>query len=176
MRHQLRKNIADLSRTTRRAGAGFTLIELLIVVAIISALAITVFVALNPQRRIIEARDAKRAVDVSTLLDAIHSYVVDNRGSLPTGLTPGMPEKQIGTGNATACSPISSGGCSVVEGTACIDLAVSIPNYLKSNPIDPEGGTYTSDNTGYTVTVDSSNVVTIKACGTQGTTPISVSR
>lgn len=153
---------------------GFTLIELLIVIVIISALAVTVFVALNPVKRTQDARDARRTADVETILTAIHEYIVDNKGALPTGLTTSMAETQIGTG-ASGCT-ISTGGCAV-SATACVDLTTPLVKYLKSIPYDPTGGTtYTAAKTGYSVTVDSNNIVTVKACGTEGTTNISQSR
>ncbi len=153
---------------------GFTLIELLIVIVIIAALAVTVFVALNPVQRLKDARDARRTSDVETILTAVQQYIVDNKGSLPTGLTTGMSETQMGTG-ASACT-ISTGGCSVTA-TACVNLTTPLATYLKSIPIDPTGGTtYTAAKTGYSVTVDANNIVTIKACGTEGTTNISQSR
>lgn len=153
---------------------GFTLIELLIVITIIAALAITVFVALNPSKRIMAANDARRAADSDTILTAIHASIVDNNGTLPTGLSTNMAETQLGTG-ASGCA-IATGGCTSVA-AACADLSASLVKYLKTIPIDPLGGaTYTSVKTGYSVTVDANNIVTIKACGTQGATNISVSR
>lgn len=153
---------------------GFTLIELLIVIAIIAALAVTVFVSLNPIQRLKDARDARRTSDVQSILSAIHSYIVDNDGALPTGLSTSMAETQIGTG-ATGCA-ISTGGCSVVA-TACVNLTTPLTAYLKTIPIDPTGGsTYTAAKTGYSVTVDANNIVTIKACGTEGSTNISQSQ
>ena len=56
---------------------GFTLIELLLVIAVIVALAITVFVALNPAQRLAEARDAKRVSDMSSFQDAMQLYQND---------------------------------------------------------------------------------------------------
>lgn len=76
---------------------GFTLIELLLVIAIIGILVVTVFVALNPVKRFQEARDARRSTDVETLLTAIHLYISDNAGALPTGMSKGMGETQLGT-------------------------------------------------------------------------------
>jgi len=158
----------------RKQQKGFTLIELLIVVTIIAALAISVFVALNPSQRLKDAKDARRTADVDTILTAIHTAIVDNKGTLPTGLTTSMAETQLGTG-ASGCA-IATGGC-VVVATACVDLSTPLVKYLKSIPIDPNGGTtYTAAKTGYSVTVDANNIVTIKACGTEGTTNISVSR
>src|SRR3989338_6131144 len=78
---------------------GFTLIELLIVVAIIAALAIAVFVALNPAQRLKDAKDARRTADADTILTAIHASIVDTKGSLPTPLTTSYTEAQIGVGS-----------------------------------------------------------------------------
>ncbi len=161
-------------RIMRERQKGFTLIELLIVIAIISALAIAVFVALNPSQRLKDAHDARRTADADTVLTAIHASIVDGKGALPAGLSTGMAETQLGTG-ASGCA-IATGGCSVVA-AACVDLSAPLVKYLKSMPIDPLGGaTYTSAKTGYSVTVDANNIVTIKACGTEGATNISASR
>lgn len=149
---------------------GFTLIELLLVIAIISILAVVVFVALNPAQRFKDSRDARRTTDVDTILSAIHSSIVDNKGTLPTGLTAGMSEAQLGTG--TGCT-VSTGGCTVVT-AACLDLATPLTKYLKSIPTDPNGGTAAKTN--YSVVVDANGIVTVKACGTEGATNISASR
>ena len=58
MKNQLLR-IKDLQKNQD----GFTLIELLIVIVIIAALAVTVFVALNPVKRIKDAHDSRRASD-----------------------------------------------------------------------------------------------------------------
>lgn len=149
---------------------GFTLIELLVVIAIISVLAVVVFVALNPAQRLIDAKDARRTADVDTILTAIHASIVDAKGALPTGLTTGMAEKQLGT--AAAGAAISSGGCSVAA-AAALDLSTPLVKYLKEMPIDPGG---TAALTKYSVEVDANNIVTIRACGTEGATNISASR
>ncbi len=143
---------------------GFTLIELLIVIVIITALAVTVFVALNPVKRLQDARDARRTADVEAILKAIQEYLVENKG-LPTGLSASMPETQLGTGTAAQCSPVTSGNCNVAANTACVDLTTPLTSYLKSIPMDPKTGTATA--TGYSVTVDTNNIVTVNACGTE---------
>ena len=150
---------------------GFTLIELLIVIAIIATLAVVVFVALNPAQRLKDSRDARRTSDVDTILTAIHASIVDNKGTLPAGLTAGMTEAQLGTG--TGCT-IVTGGCAVAT-VACLDLTTPLVKYLKSLPIDPTT-TFTSAKTGYSVIVDTNGIVTVKACGTEGATYISASR
>lgn len=156
----------------KRQIKGFTLIELLIVIAIIATLAIVVFVALDPAQRFEDTRDARRTADAQTILTAIHASIVDNKGTLPTGLTTGMSEVQLGSA-ATGCA-VSTGGCNVVA-TACTDLSTPLAKYLKTIPIDPSLVS-TSTETNYSVIVDSNNIVTVRACGTEGSTNISVSR
>lgn len=150
---------------------GFTLIELLVVIAIIAALAVTVFVALNPVKRLQDARDARRVTDVDSILTSIHTYIVDNTGSYPTGLSAGMSEKQLGT-SVSSCQ-ITSGGCNAL-GAACLDLSTPLAAYLKTIPTDPKVGSASATN--YTVVVDSNGIVSIKACGAEGGTDIIISR
>lgn len=155
---------------------GFTLIELLIVITIITALSATVFVALNPVQRLKDARDARRTSDVDTLLTAIHQYIVDNKGLLPTGLD--ATEKQLGTA-ASGCV-VTTGTCNTAA--ACLNLTTDLTKYLKSIPIDPLGGTaFTAAETGYSAVSDANGIVTIKACATgtgttEGPNDISASR
>lgn len=168
---------------TARNKRGFTLIELLLVIAIIAVLSVAVFAALNPAQRLKDAKDARRTSDVDTILTAIHQSIVDNKGTLPTKMPAAGQERQLGTGDATACATaLTTGGCNTPASTACADLmlladAQDLLPYLKSMPIDPNGGTtYTAAKTGYSVLVDANGIVTIRACGTEGTTNISASR
>jgi len=150
---------------------GFTLIELMVVMAIISILAVSVFVALNPSKRIKDALDARRTTDISSILTAIHQYIVDNKGAFPTGLTAGMSEKQLGT--VTSGCAISSGGCNITGSGDCINLSTPLVSYLKSIPIDPAGGSAALTN--YSVGVDTYGIITVTACKAD-TPPITVSR
>lgn len=162
---------------TKTNNKGFTLIELLVVITIIAALAVTVFVALNPAQRLKDSRDARRTADVDAILTAIHEYTVDNKGTLPTGLSAGMVETELGTGTSAVCGSVSSGGCTTASTTACVDLSTPLNKYLKSIPVDPTGGTtWTTAKTGYDVLVDSNGLVTVRACGTEGTNNIFSSR
>jgi len=157
-------------KTRINSQPGFTLIELLLVIAVISALAVTVFVALNPAQRLKDSRDARRQTDVETILSAVHTYIVDNKGSLPAGLT--TTEKQIGTA-ASGCT-LATGGCGVVATGDCINILTPMAPYLKSAPLDPNGGT--TGLTKYSLVVDANGMVTVKACGTEGATNIATSR
>lgn len=155
----------------KKSYEGFTLIELLVVIAIITTLAVVVFAALNPAQRLKDSKDARRTSDVDSILTAIHEYIVDNGGAYPTGLSEGMSETQLGTA-ATGCA-VSTGGCSVAA-TACVDLATPLTPYLKEIPVDPATGSTAETN--YSVVVDSNGLVTVRACGTEGTTDIYSSR
>jgi len=151
---------------------GFTLIELLVVIVIIAILAVTVYVALDPGKRIKDAKDSRRVTDMNSLLTGIQEYIVDNKGALPTGLTTNMSEKQLGSA-ATGCT-LSFGGCNVAGATDCVNLSTPLAKYLKTMPIDP--GTASAALTQYTVQVDANNIVTIRACAAEGGTNLSVSR
>lgn len=154
---------------TKKSSRGFTLIEILLVIGMIAVLAAVVFVALDPAKRFQDARNAKRATDAQSLLSAIQTSIVDTQGTMPAGIT--TTEKQIGTAG-TGCA-IATGGCAVVGATDCVNLAATLVKYLKTIPQDPSGGTQAL--TRYSVVVDANGIVTVKACGAEGTT-ISVSR
>lgn len=150
---------------------GFTLIELLIVIVIIATLAVTVFVALDPAKRLKDTRDARRTSDVQSILTAIHQYIVDNRGVFPPGLS--TTEQQIGE-EATGCA-IATGGCAVATAACLNSLDTDLARYLKSIPIDPNAGT--AGQTKYSVIADANNIITIRACGNElASPPISASR
>src|SRR6266851_5709413 len=91
--------------TIKNLQKGFTLIELLIVIVIITALAVTVFVALNPIKRTQDARNARRQADIESILTAIHESIVDTNGTLPTNLAAvaANTEVQLGTA-ASGCA------------------------------------------------------------------------
>lgn len=148
-----------------RLSKGFTLIELLLVVAIIALLALTVIVALNPVKRLQDSRNAHRYSDVDSILTAVNEYVVDNNGSLPTGIT--TTEQQLGTcvsGGNTVCTTAAA---------ACVDLTTPLAKYLKSIPIDPLGSAST---TFYSIVKDANNIVTVKACDAEDGATITISR
>ena len=150
--------------------SAFTLVELLVVIAIIAALTATVFVSIDPGKRLKDARNARRVTDANTILDAVQTFMVDSNGSIPAGV--GATYSQIGT-----CS--LGGGttfCTTIGATApCVNLGVALSSnkYIKNNPIDPQYGNAVTS--GYAINKDTNNVYTVYACLAEGTT-ISVSR
>lgn len=145
---------------------GFTLIELLVVVGIIAFLVAIIFVALDPITRFADARNSRRRIDTSSILTAVHEYIVDHGGVLPSGIS--TSEQQLGT--------CSSGGNNPCAGASsvCLDLSSQLAKYLKSIPLDPNAGT--AAQTKYSVVINTQNIVTIKACGAENGQVIEASR
>jgi len=145
---------------------GFTLIELLVVVGIIAFLVAIIFVALDPITRFADARNSRRRIDTNSILTAVHEYIVDHGGTLPSGIS--TSEQQMGTctsGGSTPCSGASS---------VCLDLSSQLAKYLKSIPTDPNAGS--ASTTKYSVVINSQNIVTIRACGAENGQIIEASR
>lgn len=100
---------------------GFTLIELLVVIAIIGLLSSIVLASLNTARS--KGRDARRASEMHSAVNALELYKLDNSGAVPA-------------------SPAIGGACGTSN--LCLgDLSsVLTPKYLPSMPVDPTyGGT-----------------------------------
>src|SRR3989344_8621492 len=139
----------------------FTLIELLVVIVIITTLAVTVFVALDPAKRLADARDARRTADVNSILTAIHQAIVDNNGNMPSN-TPALgTTSQLGTA-AIGCATHGTTACG---GTAaCSDLmsgAINLSSYLSSMPVDPNAAD--ANETGYSI-VNNGGIITVTTC------------
>lgn len=160
---------------------GFTLVELLIVIVIISILAVVIFVALNPGERFGQSRDAVRQNDVQEILSAVKLYQVDNGGDHLTAiqqLTAG-DVYMIVNGMTTGCDD-NNAYCTtnVSSDTHCVNFAdLLTAGYLDELPVSP-AGEITWDNadsngengSGYTLSVDTNEIVTIRACEDEQTT------
>lgn len=149
---------------------GFTLIEVLLVVAIIAILAGIVILAVNPAKQLADTRNASRRSDVSTILNALYQYSIDNNGNLPATVS------ALGVGAATeVCKDgVVGAACTTAGG---VDLAVLTTNgtYLVKIPVDPSNDN--ANLTGYSVTRDANNRLTVTAVDTENITPdISVTR
>jgi len=145
---------------------GFTLIEVLLVIVIIAILAGIVIIAINPGRQISAANNTQRSSDVKAILDAVHQFAIENRGTLPTGITAVATDIGDGVGEIDICGDL-------------------VPTYISALPVDPTdaAATYTSCaaayNTGYQIAVDANGRVTVSAPNTEqppATADISISR
>lgn len=152
--------------------SAFTLIELLLVIAVIVALAVTVFVALNPAQRLSQARDARRTADVDAILTATHEYIMDNKGTVPANIS--TTDTMIGK-CGSAAPAVSKNGCVITANTTCFDASTTLSAYLASAPMDPATGT--ASTTYYAISASTSTgIVTVKACAAELISPIQSSR
>lgn len=143
---------------------GFTLIELLVVIGILAILLAITLIAINPARQFGQANNTRRRSDVLQILNAIHQYVAENNGQLP----PALAALTVGT-----ATPLSNTGLDI-----CANL---MPNYIPALPTDPSLNTTsitscTTYATGYEVTRDAQNRITVSAPTTDNGEVIQVTR
>ncbi len=141
---------------------GFTLVEVLLVIVIVAILAAIVIVAINPARQISQANNTQRSSDINAVLNAVQEYAIENRGALPTSIT-------------TTATAMGS-GVGLID--ICTDL---VPTYIVEMPYDPTatGAAYTDCSTyttGYNISKDANNRVTVAAPGAELSETLSISR
>lgn len=139
----------------KKTQKGFTLIEVLLVVAIIAILAGIVILAINPQKQLIDARNAQRKADVSTILSAVYQYAVDNKGSMPGSNIPVSPTAAI-----EICTSTVSLTCTTAT-LADLSSLISTETYLTAIPVDPAGNV--TNGAGYTIQKTTNGRITVTA-------------
>src|SRR5690348_3098108 len=72
-----------IKNNIKRLQRGFTLLEVLLVVAVIAILAGIVIIAINPGKNLGDARNSQRQADVTTILNGLYQYLLDNNGNAP---------------------------------------------------------------------------------------------
>ncbi|MDO8609918.1 MAG: type II secretion system protein [bacterium] len=151
---------------------GFTLIELLVVIGILAILLAITLIAINPARQFGQANDTRKRSDILQILNAVHQYVAENKGTLPavlTGATAGTSYDITGVTGATNLD-------------LCPDLVGTTGKYMPALPTNPSlnlpnvttcNATYT---TGYTIAKDALNRITVSAGNDINDTPITITR
>jgi prepilin-type N-terminal cleavage/methylation domain-containing protein len=155
---------------------GFTLIELLIVIAILAILAAVAFTALDPLTRFQDARDSSRWTDITAILGAVKLDQVDNGGAYIWSVTALTGGTAYQISNATTTTDCNTSCSAVVAVDSCVNMAdIVTEGYLGSLPVSPNGaGTWDSTHTGYYLTRNTNNSITVAACDPENTTSISV--
>ena len=144
-----------------RSQKGFTLIEILLVVAAIAILAGIVIVAINPGKQLGDTRNAQRRSDVTTILNAVYQYYLDNNGIIPASIT--ATSTEICAEGAANCNSV-------------IDLSVLTANqkYLVAVPQDPQK--VTANGNGYMISKSAYGRITVSAPLAEQSAVITVSR
>ena len=143
---------------------GFTLIELLVVIGILAILLAITLIAINPARQFGQANNTRRRSDVLQILNAIHQYVAENKGQLPPNLS------TLAVATATNLSNVG------------VDLCANLmPNYIPALPTEPSLNTAaitacTTYDTGYQITRDAQNRITVSSPVTDNGETITVTR
>ena len=119
---------------------GFTLIELLVVIAILGILAAAIIVAINPNKRLAQARDAQRKNDVSAIANALAGYGTLHGGTYPkeTQCDSSLGEKSSACTSGTFTTPY---GWNKTTSGNIYDELVTKEQFLKELPKDPINGT-----------------------------------
>jgi prepilin-type N-terminal cleavage/methylation domain-containing protein len=137
---------------------GFTLIELLVVIAIIGVLAVALLAAINPLKKINQAKDSTMKTDVSQIVDAVQASAVINLGVYPATLATLTTTSELKT---LPVQQNGGGSYSYVVSTVCTTTACNAAVWgLYSDTTtyvgycwDSTANTYKNEVSGWTVPV-----------------------
>ncbi|HJQ08231.1 MAG TPA: prepilin-type N-terminal cleavage/methylation domain-containing protein [Candidatus Saccharimonadales bacterium] len=148
----------------KRLQRGFTLLEVLLVVAVIAILAGIVIIAINPNKNLGDTRNSQRQTDVTTILNAVYQYSLDNNGALPSGITL----------TATEVCRTGAGSCA---GLVDLSVLTAAGKYLVAIPADPQCPTVCNANgVGYEIRRDANSRLIVNAPDAEQGKTISVNR
>lgn len=144
--------------------SGFTLLEIMVVIVIMAILAGIVIIAINPGKNLGDSRNSQRSTDVSTILNGVYQYSIDNNGTLPAGIT-------------TTATEICATGASSCTGLVDLSAITANGKYLVSIPKDPQCSSSCATNgTGYRIVKDANGRLTVSAPSAEQSKTISVTK
>jgi prepilin-type N-terminal cleavage/methylation domain-containing protein len=127
----MEKKLATITRNLQHKG-GFTFFELIVVIGIISILAITLLVTLNPAEAQRRARDSKRIKDMQTIQVMIEQFLNDG-STIPTECDGNPAGETCDTDGIVATQqPCDSNW-----------MNMDLCDYAKTVPIDPTNASRT---------------------------------
>jgi len=154
---------------------GFTLIELLIVIGIIGFLAAAVLVAVDPVKRIQDARDSRRYSEVNAILNAILTKQVDDRAlyngtqTAPIITSQTAPQVIVTSDVGIDCdTPASAPACpgkagiATTDGKACVTNLSGVSVFTATD-IDSAAAVVTGTGTAFNTQLAVGDVVTMGA-------------
>lgn len=151
---------------------GFTLLEVLLVVAALAILAGIVIVAINPGKQLGDTRNTERRSHVTTVLNAVHQYGIDNDGVYPSDIDTDAASVEV-LGTATTGCDLSCGGTTAEA--ACVDLSDElVPDYIVGIPSDPQASDATISE--YYINRDANGRIVVGACTTEQGATIEVTQ
>jgi hypothetical protein len=138
---------------------GFTIFSLMLTIGAVAVIAVSVLVVVDPVKRIGQANDAKRLVDIRAFAQAVETYAIDNH-QIPADLSmSGLAEDE----KFVLCS---SEGALTCDGETLVCLVVDdsdfLGAYIPELPVDPSKSN--ANDTGYYITRKSDNMLAVGAC------------
>ncbi len=122
----------------KKEPGGFTLIELLVVIGILIILLEIVLIAIDPAKRMAQARNSTRWTDVTSILEAVLQYSVDHDGDMPVEIDSDASTYQVLGIDTTSCDKLCAGKIATKK---CLDLSPYLVDmYLSEMPQDPKFG------------------------------------
>lgn len=121
-----------MSFTNKSKQKGFTLLELIIVLAVLSVLAVALFLIINPPELLRKARDAKRMADLATLNKALAHALANGEITLPSATVTGNSSTNPDLSVSSVAGTPASGWLGGFDG--------SLSSFISKLPKDPRNG------------------------------------
>lgn len=146
---------------------GSTTVDILAAIGIILAVTLVIVVFVNPVRELKREYDQQRVEDLRDLTEIL----LELRERDPhrfEEIVAGLGAERTMVGTADSCAGSYGIQCSdAVLNDKCIDLSVdAIPDFVNELPVDPSGGIFSDERTGYYLSKLNDNLV-IAACNPQ---------